>query len=88
LGKGTVLIFVPAANFNLLWRLPGREPAGHSQLKEETAMVLKRAGSQPSQQGPANFFTGNVHIDPLNTAPPPARVSCARVTFEPGARTA
>ncbi len=26
--------------------------------------------------------------DPLNQAPPPARVACASVTFEPGARTA
>src|SRR5450755_4493040 len=51
-------------------------------------MELKRAGSQPSQKGPANNFTGSVRIDPLNTAPEPARVSCASVTFEPGARTA
>jgi len=51
-------------------------------------MNLKRAGSQPSQKGPAAYFTGNVRLDPLNTAPEPARVSCASVTFEPGARTA
>jgi quercetin dioxygenase-like cupin family protein len=51
-------------------------------------MELKRAGTQPSQKGPADFFTGNVRIDPLNIAPEPARVSCASVTFEPGARTA
>lgn len=51
-------------------------------------MELKRAGSQPSQQGPATWFTGHVRIDPLNTPPPPARVACASVTFEPGARTA
>jgi hypothetical protein len=29
-------------------------------------MQLKRAGSQPSQKGLANYFTGNVCIDPLN----------------------
>jgi quercetin dioxygenase-like cupin family protein len=51
-------------------------------------MQLKRAGSQPSQMGPANWFTGKVRIDPLNAAPAPARHVCARVTFEPGARTA
>ena len=51
-------------------------------------MIFKRAGSQPSQKGPVDFFTGTVRIDPLNTAPEPARVSCASVTFEPGARTA
>jgi quercetin dioxygenase-like cupin family protein len=51
-------------------------------------MELKRAGSQPSQKGPAQWFTGTVRIDPLNTAPEPSRLSCASVTFEPGARTA
>jgi quercetin dioxygenase-like cupin family protein len=51
-------------------------------------MQLKRAGSQPSTKGPADFFTGTVRIDPLNVAPEPARVSCASVTFEPGARSA
>jgi quercetin dioxygenase-like cupin family protein len=50
-------------------------------------MILKRAGSQPSQQGPATFFTGVVRLDPLHTAPEPGRVSCMSVTFEPGART-
>lgn len=39
-------------------------------------------------QGPAEWFTGTVRIDPLNSPPAPARVSCAAVTFEPGARTA
>jgi quercetin dioxygenase-like cupin family protein len=51
-------------------------------------MILKRAGSQPSQQGPAEWFTGAVRIDPIHTAEAPSRVGCAVVTFEPGARTA
>ena len=51
-------------------------------------MQLKRAGSQPSQAGPEAYFTGTVRIDPLNAPPAPARVSCAAVTFEPGARSA
>ena len=50
-------------------------------------MELKRAGSRPSQAGPAEWFTGSVRVEPLNTAPAPARVACASVTFEPGART-
>jgi quercetin dioxygenase-like cupin family protein len=49
---------------------------------------LIRAGSQPSQKGPDACFTGVVRIDPLNGATEPSRVSCASVTFEPGARTA
>jgi quercetin dioxygenase-like cupin family protein len=51
-------------------------------------MEIKRNGSQPSGQGPAEWFTGTVRIDPLNRASKPARVACAYVTFEPGARTA
>ena len=51
-------------------------------------MEIKRNGSQPSGKGPAEYFTGNVRIDPLFQAPDPARVSIANVTFEPGARTA
>ena len=50
-------------------------------------MQLKRAGSQPSTRGPAEWFTGTVRIDPLHSVAEPSRVSCASVTFEPGART-
>src|SRR5437764_9945543 len=51
-------------------------------------MEIKRSGSQNSTKGPADWFTGAVRIDPLFQAPNPARVACASVTFEPGARTA
>lgn len=51
-------------------------------------MEIKRNGSQPSSQGSAEWFTGDVRIDPLFDAPPPARVFGAYVTFEPGSRTA
>jgi quercetin dioxygenase-like cupin family protein len=51
-------------------------------------MKLIRNGSQPATPGLAEYFTGKVRIDPLFTAPEPARVGCASVTFEPGARTA
>jgi quercetin dioxygenase-like cupin family protein len=49
---------------------------------------IKRSGTQPSAKGPNDWFTGNVRIDPLFEAPDPARVRCARVTFEASARTA
>jgi quercetin dioxygenase-like cupin family protein len=51
-------------------------------------MEIKRIGAQASGKGPAEWFTGNVRIDPLFEAPEPARVRGASVTFEPGARTA
>ena len=50
-------------------------------------MEIKKAGSQASTRGPADWFTGTVRVDPLFQAPDPALVSCASVTFEPGART-
>ncbi len=51
-------------------------------------MEIKRSGSQPTRKGPAEYFTGSVQIDPLFEAQAPARAVGARVTFEPGARTA
>ena len=51
-------------------------------------MDIKRSGSQPSQRGPAEYFTGIVRIDPLFSPPEPSRAAGALVTFEPGARTA
>ena len=52
-------------------------------------MEIKRNGTQPSMQGPAEWFTGTVRIDPLfMQANDPSRVTGASVTFEPGARTA
>jgi quercetin dioxygenase-like cupin family protein len=51
-------------------------------------LEIKRSGSQASNKGPADWFTGTVRIDPLFQAAPPARAVGASVTFEPGARTA
>jgi quercetin dioxygenase-like cupin family protein len=51
-------------------------------------MEIKRAGTQASGNGPSEWFTGTVRIDPLFQAPDPALVAGAHVTFEPGARTA
>src|SRR5688572_12566890 len=51
-------------------------------------MEIRRAGSQSSNEGPAEYFTDAVRIDSLFEAPEPARVRGASVTFEPGARTA
>ena len=51
-------------------------------------MEIKKSGSQPSQKGPAEWFTGDVRVDYLFDAVAPARAGGASVTFEPGARTA
>jgi quercetin dioxygenase-like cupin family protein len=51
-------------------------------------MDIKKNGSQPSNKGPADWFTGTVRIDPLFQPNAPTRTAAASVTFEPGARTA
>ena len=51
-------------------------------------MDIKKAEARSSGQGPAEYFTGAVRINPLFEAPQPARVRGASVSFEPGARTA
>ena len=51
-------------------------------------MEIKRNGTRGVNKGSADYFTGNVKIEPLVEAADPARVRGAHVTFEPGARTA
>lgn len=55
---------------------------------KKEAQTIMRAGSQPSLKGPAEYFTGNVRVDPLFPATDSAPYSAAYVTFEPGARSA
>ncbi len=76
-------------NLNVL-RQSGKvtiEPSPESKSKE-TDMDIQRAGTRPSQPGPAEWFTGIVRIDPLFQAPEPARAAGSAVRFEPGACTA
>lgn len=52
-------------------------------------MQIIKNGTQASIEGPADWFTGTVRIDPLALKPnEPSRVTAGSVTFEPGARTA
>ena len=50
-------------------------------------MNIQKNGSQPSEKGPADYFTGTVRLDAPFQGNEPARISGATVTFEPGART-
>ena len=54
--------------------------------KGSQAMEIKRLGTQQSQKGPADHFTGKVRIEPLFQATAPSRASGAYVTFQPCAR--
>ena len=63
----------------------GQDVAAEATKKSQT---ISRAGSQASMKGSAEYFTGNVRIDPLFPATDSAPFSGAYVTFEPGARSA
>jgi 4-carboxymuconolactone decarboxylase len=58
---------------------PAQPPAGIS---------ISSASTRTAQPAPEQYFTGQVQVEMLPTPPAPARVSAARVTFQPGARTA
>jgi quercetin dioxygenase-like cupin family protein len=51
-------------------------------------MEIIRNGNRPGVKGAPELFTGNVRIELLLQAPPPARVQCQKDTFDPGSRTA
>jgi 4-carboxymuconolactone decarboxylase len=56
--------------------------------RDRETIRITRSGTQPAQAGPADNFTGSVRVDSSFQANAPARMSGARVVFEPGARTA
>jgi quercetin dioxygenase-like cupin family protein len=51
------------------------------------AQAVSVSGTQAASKGPAEYFTGNVRIDPLFPAKDGAPYSGGSVTFEPGARS-
>ena len=51
-------------------------------------MEITANGTRPTGRGEAEYFTGDVAMEPVITAPDPARLRAVRVTFAPGARTA
>ena len=55
---------------------------------KENLKLITRSGSQPASAGPAEYFTGDVRVQPLFAKEDPAAYSGASVTFQPGARSA
>lgn len=51
-------------------------------------MNIHHGPAIPARRAPAEYFTGGVWIEAIVEAPAPATLQAARVTFEPGARTA
>jgi quercetin dioxygenase-like cupin family protein len=66
----------------------GADAPSAASRKQSQTITITRSSSQPSQQGPAEYFTGSVRINPLFPANAPSRTSGASVTFEPGAHSA
>ncbi|WP_321477359.1 carboxymuconolactone decarboxylase family protein [uncultured Paludibaculum sp.] len=60
----------------------GQSPNGQQTIR------ITRAGAQPPRTAPADHFTGSARVDTPFQGSAPARISGARVMFEPGARTA
>ena len=70
--------------------LHGQQAGGSAMAaaSEVKAILVTRSEAQSSRQGSAENFTGSVRVDQQFQASAPGRVFGARVTFEPGARTA
>ena len=51
-------------------------------------MEITTDPARPSVEGPEDWFTGDVRIDPLFSPEGDARAAASNVTFEPSARTA
>ena len=65
----------------------GERAASVSTAARVVPIDIKRSGSQASEKGLAEYFTGAVRIDGRFSGSAPARAAGATVTFEPGART-
>jgi len=79
---------VLAATVALVMGAAYAQTAGSSAPTAPANVEIKRAGSQPSGKGQADFFTGAVRVDPLFQASTPWQSRGSAVSFEPGARSA
>jgi 4-carboxymuconolactone decarboxylase len=70
--------------------LRGQQAGGAARpaAPDDKGVVVLRSEAQSSRPAPAENFTGSVRVDQQFQASTPGRASGARVTFEPGARTA
>jgi 4-carboxymuconolactone decarboxylase len=65
-----------------------RQPHSRPPEEKEEPNMITRSGSQAPSKGPAEYFTGNVHVQPLFAAEDAAPYGGGYVTFQPGARSA
>ncbi len=53
-----------------------------------TVPPMDRREKQPTIKGPAEWFTGDVYLDPITRGEAPSQLGVSAVHFTPGARTA
>jgi quercetin dioxygenase-like cupin family protein len=83
--KRTMALVLP---FLLLASAASHAQGSDSGSTAKPSQIIFRAGSQPSSKGPAQYFSGNVRVDPMFPPKEAAAYSGGLVTFEPGARSA
>lgn len=83
--KTTTMLFLPLSLLIAAGAFTGRASAAEAGKPSQTITL---SGSQASIKGPAEYFTGTVHIDHIFPANDSAPYSGGQVTFEPGARSA
>jgi quercetin dioxygenase-like cupin family protein len=76
---------ITASRVNLLIS-PLRLNSATARTRKELPMPIQPR--QPTAKGPAEWFTGDVFIDPIARGEAPSRVRVSAVRFTPGARTA
>ena len=55
---------------------------------DSKGMKIIKPAAEPSNEGPAEYFTGTVRVTPLVKGESPSCLTCASVGFQPGARSA
>ncbi len=78
-------ILLLAAGFAMVMAAVGMDapqPPGDENIR------ISRQAERSARPGPEAWFTGHVEVEMLFDAQAPSRISGARVTFQPGARTA
>lgn len=77
----------PVAADALGYAFPGLGPPGPEHDAKASPMQITRS-SIDTRKGPADWFTGDVHLDPVAAPAGTSTFAAALVHFAPGARTA
>jgi quercetin dioxygenase-like cupin family protein len=77
---------LPFAGLGKLATWPPAIPSGSHPLSKEPPVPIQP--KPPTAKGPAEWFTGDVWIDPIVRGEEPSRVRVSAVRFTPSARTA